>query len=169
MKTVKFLAAAFVLSVVVASCQKESIEPPSIAPDAARLKTGLPYPKPNVEPKTLAGEVIYQVNVNLAIDKTICNIYWVELVDANGKFVAPQQTFIPGKSFYTFRESIRQRSGIRVARLVLSPAADHFACPTELSFQPDRQTIQFQDGETYLFNLYPMVSAPKSNRLIISE
>ena len=161
MKTVNFFLAAFVLSITLASCQKENIEPQSVSPDATGLKAGLPNPAVKGEPGSLTGQAIYKVTVTLPTDKSICNIYWVEMVDANGRFVAPPQTYIPGTSTYTFYEKFNQRSGIRAARLVLSPNADHFACPTELFTQPDVQVIQFNDRETYSFNLYPQAHAPK--------
>lgn len=99
--------------------------------------------------------VRYVVTVNLGLDKPICNTYQVELVDANGRAVAPAQYFVPGNSAYTFYEQTRQAVGIRKARLVLAPNLDRYACQQELYTPPDVKVITFKDRETYSFILNP--------------
>jgi hypothetical protein len=99
--------------------------------------------------------VRYQVTVHLAADKPLCNVYQIEILNANGMQVAPSQIFIPGTSVYTFYEQTRQSNGLRIARLVQVPFGKHYVCETELFAVPDVNIIEFKDAGTYLFNLYP--------------
>jgi hypothetical protein len=114
--------------------------------------------------KKAAGTTVsvrYQVNIHFNSDKLICNTYQVELLDANGRAVAPAQYFVPGKEIYTFYEQTRQTVGLRVARLVLAPNLDRFACQQELFTAPDVKLINFVDKETYIFNLVPNAKPSK--------
>jgi hypothetical protein len=108
-----------------------------------------------------AVSVRHIVNVNLNTDKPICNTYQVELLDASGRAVAPAQYFVPGKKSYTFYEQTRQAAGLRIARLVLAPNIDRFACQLELFTAPDVKLINFVDRETYNFNLNPNAKPSK--------
>ena len=118
----------------------------------------------NVDKTKAAGSAVtvrYAVTVNLATDKPICNIYQVEMLDASGRLVAPAQYYVQGKESYTFYEQTRQSSGVRIARLVLAPNLDRFACEQELFTAPDAKLISFTNSETYLFNLAPVAKPSK--------
>jgi hypothetical protein len=155
MKKMNLFLTALVLSFVFFSCQKENIEPTSMSTSDARVKAGLPNPSKMAVPDTnSARKVFYEVNINIQIEQPLCNIYWVEMTDASGKNVAPKQVYIPGTRSYYFDEQIRYRSGIRIARLVLSPRAN-FICETELFTQPAIRMIEFKDMEKFTFELFP--------------
>ena len=108
-------------------------------------------------PKTpgTAVNVRYVVNIHFAASEPICNTYQVEMLDANGNLVVPAQIYIPGNESYTFYEQTRQTMGIRIARLVLAPNVDHFACEQELFTPPAVKLINFKNAETYNFDLVP--------------
>lgn len=102
----------------------------------------------------------YQVIVHLHLDFTPCSIYLVQMVDAQGNYVAPPQVFVPGKANYSFYER-GPVTGVRIARLVLAPNMGHFACPPGLFCNPDVKTGKFLIGESYQFNLYPATEPTK--------
>lgn len=118
-------------------------------------------PADKKKPEGTSKYVRYEVKITLSTEKTICNTYQVILVDINGRAVAPPQTFLSGKDTYTFYEQTRQDAGVRIARLVLAPNIDHFACMQELFTAPDVQIIHFVDRETYSFNLFPQFKPTK--------
>jgi len=105
--------------------------------------------------------VKYQVTVNLEVSRTLCNTYQVEMLDANGRLVAPAQIYDPGTVNYIFEEQTRQTAGIRIARLVPFWGGDHFVCEQELFTPPAVRLLNFKDGQAYFFNLYPTPGAPK--------
>jgi hypothetical protein len=162
MKTVKFFFAAAALSLLFVSCQKETIAPQSagdgsikastVAMSAVTENNGVPGVTKNVR---------YVVNVNLSLEKSLCNRYQVVVLGANGKEVAEPQAFDPSISTYNFYENTRLESGIRVARLVLVPWVKHFACETELYTAPVATFIEFRDGDSYTFELFPNTNPPK--------
>jgi len=102
-------------------------------------------------------QVTYRVVVHLETDKPFCNVYQVEILDATGKQVAPPQIYVPGNTTYKFVEQTRQMKGIRIARLVMVPFGPHYICPNELSTAPDVKVIEFHDGNSYPFDLYPRI------------
>ena len=100
--------------------------------------------------------VKYQVTINLEVSIHLCNNYQVQVMDANGRQVAPPQFFVPGTAIYYFDEQTRQTAGIRIARLVLIPwPGDHFVCAQELFPSPAIRLLHFNDNQMVLFDLYP--------------
>jgi len=157
MKRIEFFFATIILSVALIACQKENIEPRGTSSGVTSLKAvWVNSEKPAISDTVAVRIVYYQVNVNLRPGKPLCNIYWVEMLDAFGRLVAPKQTFIPGTKTYIFTEQIQQRSGLRVARLVRAPGSN-IACDTELFTSPAMRTIEFRNMETYTFDLYPQM------------
>ncbi len=155
MKTVKIFLATLMLSVAFFSCQKTNIEPRSATSNEVSLKAGSPNSAGTETPEENSTKiVVYVVNVNFQLDKPLCDLYYVEILDANGQMVAPKQSYIPGTKTYYFKEQIRQRSGIRVAHLILSPNPT-FTCETRLYTSPAPKRIEFKNMEKYLFDLYP--------------
>jgi hypothetical protein len=104
--------------------------------------------------------VNHHVNVNVTIDKPLCNVYLVEILNGRGELVAPAKTFIPGVSKYDFYER-GPVTGVRVAVLVLAPVYSHFSCETELFTTPVMLKGTFDAGSTYRYDLFPRVSASK--------
>ena len=105
--------------------------------------------------------VKYQVTIHLDVISTLCNTYQVEMLDANGRLVAPLQIYIPGNNKYIFEEQTRQTVGIRIARLVPNWSGDHYVCEQELFTPPAVKLINFKDGQAYFFDLYPTTKQPK--------
>jgi hypothetical protein len=105
--------------------------------------------------------VKYQVTIHLDVINTLCNIYDVEMLDANGRLVAPAQIYVPGNLVYTFEEQTRQTVGVRIARLVPNWSGDHYVCAQELYTPPAVKLINFKDGQAYFFDLYPSTAEPK--------
>ena len=77
------------------------------------------------DPISINPVVNHHVNVNLTIDKRICNWYLVEILDGQGRLVAPAKNYVPGVSAYDFYER-GPASGVRIAVLVLAPMNSHF-------------------------------------------
>ncbi len=130
-----------------------------VSVNAGFAKTSDDRNKPNANPTV---QVMYQVVVHFSIDRPFCNVYQVEIIDATGKQVAPAQIFHKGISTYKFPEQTRQLKGIRIARLVEVPFGPHAICPSGLSAAPDVKVIEFKDGNTYQFDLYPKVGTIKT-------
>jgi hypothetical protein len=102
----------------------------------------------------------YQVNIHLAVDKPMCNIYWVKIVDETGRLVAPTQLFVPGKNLYTFysykKENVfKERGTKRIAMLSTDPKFGNLECGTNLFTPSAVKTGFFLMGQTYTFDLYP--------------
>lgn len=102
----------------------------------------------------------YQVNVHLASDKAICNTYWIQVTDENGRLVAPAQVFVPGKIQYAFYSeskdrAVRERGTKRVAMLVTDPKIRNLECEINLFSLPNVRTGSFLPGHTYSFDLIP--------------
>jgi hypothetical protein len=125
----------------------------------AMIFTGINTGFAKNDPRAIAtptSRVLYTVHVNIEVIKSLCNNYNVEITDANGNLVAPVQQYIPGNSVYNFAETIRQASGIRVARLVVVTYGPmHFVCDQELFAAPDVKLVQFHDRLAVNFNLFP--------------
>ena len=96
----------------------------------------------------------HHVNVNLTVDKRICNWYLVEILDGQGRLVAPAKNYVPGVSAYDFYER-GPASGVRIAVLVLAPMNSHFICETELFTAPAMISGKFLPGQTYRYELNP--------------
>jgi hypothetical protein len=99
----------------------------------------------------------YEVNIHFVSDKTISNIYWVQVTDENGRPVSPPQTFVQGKSNYTFFEMAPARGTKRIAMLILSPYLDNPLSMNLLYTQPDVLYGPFLPGQSYSFNLVPVL------------
>ena len=102
----------------------------------------------------------YEVNVYLFTRIDLCNTYWVQIMDENGRLVAPPQIFVPGLNQYTFysmnkEEAYRERGTKRIAMLVLSPLLRNLECENNLFTRPDVKTGLFGLGQTYSFDLFP--------------
>ena len=163
MKTVKFILAAFVLSFSIISCQKENIEPQSPVSSSQDLK-GQPVNKGENNKKQNPDEITgvkYAITVHFPVGRELRSTYQIEIVNAADQPVAPRQIFVPGTSVYNFFEQANQESGIRIARLVQVKYPDeHFLSAPELSTPPDIKVINFLDGESYSFDLWPKFTTP---------
>jgi hypothetical protein len=104
--------------------------------------------------------VKHHVNVNLNLDRKICNMYQVEILTGNGQLAAPPKAFVPGVTSYDFYER-GPAEGVRIAVLVLSPVYSHFSCETELFTKPTLVKGPFEAGITYRYDLYPQTSVIK--------
>ena len=102
----------------------------------------------------------YQVNVHIDRDLSLCNIYFVQLTNREGESISTSQRFIPGVNTYTFYEAGPVRAGIRVARLVLGPWYGHYICEPDLWTDPSVMIGSFDNGQTYVFDLYPKSVPP---------
>ena len=103
-----------------------------------------------------ASVVRYEVNVSIPADIDLCNAYLVVLIDGHGNQVAAPQGFIPGKSSYLFMEAA-STAGVRGARLILNTEMMHYICANELSQAPTFHQGPFMTGQTYVFDLSPLV------------
>ena len=117
-------------------------------------------PGGKITPTPLTTVIRYQVQVHAPSDKSICNIYQVELLNAGGQQVAPAQIYIPGTTIYTFYERGPVKAP-RVARMILAPIGKeggrHYICDNDYFIDPVVQTGPFEGGQTYLFDLYPEI------------
>ena len=104
--------------------------------------------------------VRHHVNVNLSLDRKICNVYLVEILNEKGQLAAPAKTYVPGVTSYDFYERV-PATGVRIAVLVLAPVYSHFSCDTELFTQPALVKGPFEAGITYRYDLNPQTSSPK--------
>jgi hypothetical protein len=100
------------------------------------------------------------VNVNLSVDKPLCNTYLIEIRDGHGQLIAPAQRYTPGIGKYEFFER-GPATGVRVASLVRSEYGDHFICEYELFTRPAVVAGQFLTGQTYRFDLFPSLQPNK--------
>jgi len=107
--------------------------------------------------------VSYNVTVHYQGEFPLCNSYLVQIVDAQGYSVAPDQIFQPGMNTYVFHER-GPVSGVRIARLVESPAQGNITCTYDLVTPPDVKSGKFLVGATYFFNLFP--TTPQISKLI---
>ncbi|MFZ4520553.1 MAG: hypothetical protein ACOYNC_02540 [Bacteroidales bacterium] len=104
--------------------------------------------------------VNHHVNVNLTIEKPLCNVYLVEILDGQGRLVAPAKPYTPGISKYDFYER-GPVTGVRIAVLVLAPSHSHFQCETELFTKPVILSGKFLPGLTYRYDLFPQLQPSK--------
>ena len=98
------------------------------------------------------------VNINVFTDRKICNEYLVEILDRNGKLVAPAKRFIQGVAKYDFYER-GSAAGVRVAVLVPAPLNNGGLCETILVTEPARLSGHFFPGQTYQYDLIPKVQS----------
>jgi hypothetical protein len=166
MKTLNYFFAAAVLSIALVSCQKETIEPQRPADNNSQVQKTDAKIMENASIKTSATEVsyntmIYLVTIHLEREKPLCNTYVVKLTDGDGREIALPVRYDPATSIYTFRERTNEASGVRVAHLDLVVWPNHFVCPTEYTTDPAISVIDFKEGGTYSFDLYPKPIGPK--------
>jgi hypothetical protein len=101
----------------------------------------------------------YEVTIHLSSGINICNnnLYLVQVKDERGRLVAPAQTFVPGINKYVFNETVSVEGRLRVAMLVLPSNVDPFVCQNNLITKPDVKIGPFLLGQTYSFDLYPLI------------
>jgi hypothetical protein len=105
--------------------------------------------------------ITYQVAIHLpGFIKDICNPYLVQILDENGRVVAPPQVFINGVTKYLFFEKAPVSGRTRMAVLIPVSYPNHYVCPNDLYTLPDVMTGPFNTGQTYTFDLYPAIEAP---------
>ena len=112
--------------------------------------------------QTTAVQVMHKVVVHLGAEVPFCNTYQVEIVDAAGNFVAPPVIYHRGITTYKFFEQTRQTKALRIARLTMVPNGPHAIGPNILITTPDAKIIDFREGETYQFDLFPRVGTIKT-------
>jgi hypothetical protein len=106
----------------------------------------------------------HQVVIHLpAFTKDICNPYLVQIIDENGRLVAPAQVFIKGNSKYVFNEKSPALGKARIAVLIQVSYPQHYVCPNDFYTEPDVKMGPFKAGQTYSFDLYPII--PTSNSI----
>jgi hypothetical protein len=101
----------------------------------------------------------YEVTVHLSSGFNTCNssLYLIQVTDETGSLVAPAKIFVPGNSKYVFNETVTHKGKLRVATLILPSNIDPFACPNPLITQPGVMVGPFIPGQTYSFDLYPVI------------
>jgi hypothetical protein len=115
----------------------------------------------NIKP---ASVVRYEVTVHVPADIDLCSAYLVVLVDGHGNPVASSQGYIPGKTTYTFTESA-STAGVRGARVIQNAELLHYICANELNSAPVFHTGPFMAGQTYAFDLFPLVKNETNTRI----
>jgi hypothetical protein len=103
--------------------------------------------------------ITYKVTVQMQDELRLCNTYLVQMVDEHGYSVAPAQVYQPGKTTYEFKER-GSVFGVRIARLVESPAQGHINCTLDLVTAPDTRIGKFMVDKIYPFKLFPSPSQP---------
>ena len=102
--------------------------------------------------------VTFQVSIHLSgLTKDICNPYIIQIIDENGRIVAPAQVFNPSTTKYVFREKTPVTGKTRIAVLMPVSYPQHFICPVDLFTTPDAKNGPFLGGQSYSFELYPVV------------
>ena len=105
----------------------------------------------NTEKGIVPGVITYQVNIHAPNYPVISSEQvYVVMTDENGNPVARPQVFKTGTWVYTFNEAGPVK-GARIARLELSGGRTFNEYP-----YPDIQKGIFLNGESYMFNLYPV-------------
>jgi|WetSurMetagenome_2_1015567.scaffolds.fasta_scaffold558082_1 hypothetical protein len=97
----------------------------------------------------------YQVNIHLASWVNLSNTYLVQVTDEKGRVVAHPQVFNPAIKQYVFNEVVSAPAKVRIASLVLSD--DGTNSPISLITKPDVKVGMFYPGQTYSFDLYPII------------
>jgi hypothetical protein len=101
----------------------------------------------------------HQVNIYFTREISWCNTYFIQLTNKDGESISTSQRFIPGVNTYTFYEA-GPVTGVRMAKLVISPRMGHYICLPEIWTAPDIKIGTFENGETYIYNLYPQNVPP---------
>ena len=118
------------------------------------------YSRDRVTDNRIQGEkkgVRYEVTVHLSQLMNFCNTYLVKVTDELGRPVAQPQIFVPGKAKYVFNETVAVPAKIRIASLVLPENTDPYYCSFNLVTKSDPMMGPFKTGQSYSFDLYPMV------------
>jgi hypothetical protein len=87
------------------------------------------------------------------------NVYLIQLLDEHGRAVGPAKTYVKGVSVYTFYEW-GPKTGARIARMILSPVADHNAGLPNLFCRPDVIFGTFENRKVYTLDLFPSFTPP---------
>jgi hypothetical protein len=108
------------------------------------------------------GQVHYQVQIHIPKDLPFNsgNMY-VAMTNERGMLVAPVQLvhLVHSGLFTYYFNEFGPKTGIRTASLIYNPigtASFPFFCA------PDSKTGTFNNGVTYLFNLYPILNPPEN-------
>jgi hypothetical protein len=109
--------------------------------------------------KSLRPVIRYEITVHLATGFNTCNssLYLIQVTDETGRVVAPAKVFIPGNSKYVINETISVKGKVRIASLILPANIDPSGCPNMLITKPDVKMGPFMPGQTYSFDLYPII------------
>jgi hypothetical protein len=108
--------------------------------------------------------ITYQVVIHFSeLSKEICNPYLVQILDENGRLVAPAQVFIKGINKYVFYEKGPALGRSRMAVLTPVGYPQHFVCPNDFFTPPDVKIGPFKSGQTYSFDLYPTIQSQIEN------
>jgi hypothetical protein len=102
----------------------------------------------------------YHVNVVLPAEKQLCNIWLVKIIDETGRQVAPAQPLVGNTNQFDFFER-GPIEGTRIAVLVKANFGDRFVCESEIFTAPSVLSGKFVNGQTYRFDLFPQIQAPK--------
>jgi len=98
----------------------------------------------------------YVVIIHLDKNVDLCNTYLVQVMDENGNPVVHPQVYIPGTNKYIFNETPSTRVKVRIASLIsLNGKAP--ACGIDLNTPKEMKVKLFHPGQTYGFDLYPVV------------
>jgi hypothetical protein len=99
----------------------------------------------------------YEVTVHFSAVLNLCNNYLVKVTDEQGRPVAHPQVFVPGITKYVFNETVSVPAKVRVASLVLPENIDPYFCQTNLNTKAEPMMGPFFPGQTYSFDLYPII------------
>jgi hypothetical protein len=97
-----------------------------------------------------------------AFTKDICNPYVVKLVDETGRLVAPVQYLLEGVNKYVFTENSPGMGKARTAILMQVGYPLHYICPSDFYTEPAVKAGPFKAGQTYIFDLYPVIKSSGS-------
>ena len=79
--------------------------------------------------------VTFQVSIHLSgLTKDICNPYIIQIIDENGRIVAPAQVFNPSTTKYVFREKTPVTGKTRIAVLMPVRTAEYVISPKQKIF-----------------------------------
>jgi hypothetical protein len=152
MKTIKFISA---VSLVLAFTGVNAVYPGNVLNNNSN--------------QLIKTTIRYEVNVHLSSWINLCNTYLVQVTDEKGRPVAHAQVFDPAIKKYVFSEVVSASVKVRIALLVLSDEGTY--CPIKLITQPDVKAGLFYPGQTYSFDLYPIIQKEvvKEATLIIDD
>jgi hypothetical protein len=115
--------------------------------------------KPTNQPsKENKPAIRYEVTVHLPVlGITMCNLYLVQITDEAGRLVVQPQVYVPGTTKYVFNEGASVQGRARIAKLEVPANIDPMMCMYTLNTKPDVNLGPFKAGNTYSFDLYPVL------------